>query len=107
MDIAYAKKKAEAFRKRAETAEENYQVSGEQKYRRAQIEYELIADAIDAQIRNDDTLNELAGLRAAINRQAAEAESLLHSNATAEELKVALKNLVATAALLCRYQEKY
>ena len=55
MDIAYAKKKAEAFRKRAETAEENYQVSGEQKYRRAQIEYELIADAIDAQIRNDDT----------------------------------------------------
>lgn len=89
MDIAYAKKKAEAFRKRAETAEENYQVSGEQKYRRAQIEYELIADAIDAQIR------------------AAEAESLLHSNATAEELKVALKNLVATAALLCRYQEKY
>lgn len=87
--------------------EENYQVSGEQKYRRAQIEYELIADAIDAQIRNDDTLNELAGLRAAINRQAAEAESLLHSNATAEELKVALKNLVATAALLCRYQEKY
>lgn len=107
MDIAYAKKEAEAFRKRAETAEENYQVSGEQKYRRAQIEYELIADAIDAQIRNDDTLNELAGLRAAINRQAAEAESLLHSNATAEELKVALKNLVATAALLCRYQEKY
>ena len=107
MDIAYAKKKAEAFRKRAETAEENYQVSGEQKYRRAQIEYELIADAIDAQIRNDDTLNEHAGLTAANNRQAAEAESLLHSNATAEELKVALKNLVATAALLCRYQEKY
>ena len=107
MDIAYAKKKAEAFRKRAEIAEENYQVSGEQKYRRAQIEYELIADAIDAQIRNDDTLNELAGLRAAINRQAAEAESLLHSNATVEELRGALKNLVATASAFCRYQGKY
>ena len=93
MDIAYAKKKVEAFRKRAETAEEKYQISGERRYYLAQIEYELIADAIDAQLRNDDVLSEIA--------------SLLHSNATVEELRGALKNLVATASAFCRYQGKY
>ena len=107
MDITYAKKKAEAFRKRAETAEENYQMSGEQRYYRAQMEYELIADAIDAQLKNDDVLSEIASIRAMINHQAAEAESLLHSNATVEELRGALKNLVATASAFCRYQGKY
>lgn len=107
MDKEYAQKKAAAYRKRAETAYENYQQSGEQRYYRAHIEAELIADAIDHYVSEDDLRGNLAALRGIVCRHAANAESLLNGKDVSVEAKEELKGIVSTAVLLCGYSRKY
>lgn len=108
MDKDYAQKKAAAYRKRAETASDNYQASGEQRYYRMQIECELIADALDYYVSEDDLRGKLAALKGIVGRHAANAESLLNDKEEIqEEAKSVLKDIVSTAVMLCGYSRKY
>ena len=84
-----------------------YQECGEQKYLRASERYEDMADAFLMAANAKDDHQALVRLRGYVSEFASKADSAIHNNAEAEEMKQILKDLIAIAQIVTGYSSPW
>lgn len=75
----YIRRRAEAYAKRAQHAWEAYQASGERRYDREYVEFNMIADALRKAADDEDHMQKYFNAEQRLNKAAAQVMEMLQS----------------------------